>query len=100
MYRSLLLVLLFVPSLSYACRTESTCFVPHVTWKLDRNSRIVDVCHNYPYGHWKYRECRSAAGRKFKELCSKYKDEQRSTQGVRRENARKKQLTYCVTFRP
>lgn len=90
----------FHASAAPVCKTEASCFKPDVTWSLDRHGAITDVCHNYGYGHWKYRKCRMAAQLKFKDLCAQYKRQEKSTQGKRRESARLKQRTYCVAFRP
>lgn len=74
-------------------------FKPKVTWKVDDN-RIVDVCHNYGYGHWKYRRCRMAAVKLFKEKCREAKKAIRSTQGSRQKRARRDKRRFCKTFRP
>ena len=107
MLRKALIIKIFILSSAWCfhasaapvCSTEASCFKPKLTWSVDKQGRISDVCHNYAYGHWKYRQCRMAAQSRFKELCAQYKAQEKSTQGKYRADARLKQRTYCVAFR-
>jgi len=97
-----MMVLLFSMNISPVAANERMVlpnFKPKVTWKVDDN-RIVDVCHNYGYGHWKYRRCRMAAVKLFKEKCREAKKAIRSTQGSRQKRARRDKRRFCKTFRP
>lgn len=74
-------------------------FTPKVTWST-KGTTIYDVCHNYGYGHWKYRRCRMAAVKEFKTRCKDAKKRIRNTQGKRQKAARKDKAKFCKTFRP
>lgn len=98
-YSKLLLAGLLVAVTSHAADLESRNFKPDVKWTV-ASGEIRNVCNNYAISDWKYRSCRRAAQREFKDLCSKYKDEYRNSQGKVRDKAYKNRQTYCVSFRP
>ena len=102
MLRFFLVLLLLVPLPSYSApkdRMVLANFKPHVTWRYE-GTRIFNVCHKYPYGHWKYRRCRMAAQSLFKDRCKLAKDKVDNTQGARRKAALIERARYCKTFRP
>lgn len=108
MLRKLLIFKAFILSLAWCftvqasnktCRTESACFKPDVTWSVS-DGEITDVCHNYAYGDWRYRRCRTEAGKVFKQRCREYKEKARNSQGDIRERARRQQDLFCISYRP
>ena len=104
MFKSLLFFCLIV---SYSTESPAAAkdrmvmpnFTPKVTWST-KGTSIYDVCHNYGYGHWKYRRCRMAAVKEFKTRCKDAKKKIRNTQGKRQKAARNDKAKFCKTFRP
>ncbi len=92
----LALVLCLFSSQSVAnCRTESSCFKPHVRYQID-NGKLANVCTNYTKGHWKYRRCKMAANRKFRDLCHDYREKaRRAKDKSKRKQFKRLHRAYC-----
>lgn len=81
------------------CKSESSCFAPLVTWRV-RQGSLDDVCHNYAFADWRYRACRTEAGKLFKQKCQQLKRQEKESQGKMRDTAIRQQDIYCVGYRP